>query len=72
MILSAAAARVMNSNNNHFEVPDSGCKRNKLTKERLCGGEYLNDQILMHGRETTTIFKFSARNFKTYYKMLAF
>ena len=25
-----------------------------------------------HGRETTTILKFSARNFKTYYKMLAF
>ena len=33
---------------------------------------YLNDQILKHGRETTTILKFSARNIKTYYKMLAF
>ena len=42
-LLSSAEARVMNSNNYHFEarslVQDSGSKDKKWTKERLCGGE---------------------------------
>ena len=38
--LPSTETHVINSNNYHSLIRDSGSKGNNWTKERLCGGEY--------------------------------